>query len=106
MTRTSSNLERSTHHEQHSTSTNQTEWPPPPRATPIIVPPHLRPKDPPLPTTKANTGSVAAPIQAPAGGGAAPKARGKQSSLQRAVSEKLEIQQAMSDLGKGKGESG
>ena len=55
----------------------------------------------------ANTGNVAAPIQAPAsGGGAVPKARGKQSSLQRAVLEKLEIQQAMSDLGKGKGGSG
>ena len=54
----------------------------------------------------ANTGNVAAPIQAPASGGAVPKARGKQSSLQRAVLEKLEIQQAMSDLGKGKGGSG
>ncbi|KIJ91948.1 hypothetical protein K443DRAFT_114342 [Laccaria amethystina LaAM-08-1] len=78
-------------------------WPPPPRATPIIVPPHLRPRehpDPPPPTTTANTGSVAAPIQAPASVGAVPRARSKQSSLQRAVLEKLEIQQAMSDLGK------
>ncbi|EDR11984.1 uncharacterized protein LACBIDRAFT_324304 [Laccaria bicolor S238N-H82] len=82
-------------------------WPPPPRATPIIVPPHLRPKelpDPPPPTTTVNMGNVA-PIQGPAGGGAVPKARGKQSSLQRAVLEKLEIQQAMSDFGKGKADA-
>ena len=53
------------------------QWPPPPRSTPIIVPPHL------LSSTE---------ISADGGN------KGKKSSLHRAVMERLEVQQAKTEL--------
>ncbi|SJL07275.1 uncharacterized protein ARMOST_10618 [Armillaria ostoyae] len=61
-------------------------WPPPPPSTPIIVPPHLRSREPPVPSTAPQA----------AGG-----AKGK-SSLTRAVMERLEVEKAMKDLGSSK----
>ncbi|KXN90829.1 MAP3K12-binding inhibitory protein 1 [Leucoagaricus sp. SymC.cos] len=74
-------------------------WPPPPRATPIIVPPHLRSSDADSSslTTKANTTgqqpSSAPPLTVPGGS----KPRNTKSSLQRAVMERLEVKQAMGE---------
>ncbi|KAK0188264.1 hypothetical protein F5146DRAFT_882117, partial [Armillaria mellea] len=56
-------------------------WPPPPPSIPIIVPPHLRSREPPVAST------------APQGAGGA---KGK-SSLTRAVMERLEVERAMKD---------
>jgi hypothetical protein len=75
-----------------------TQWPPPPRATPIIVPPHLRSSDPDTSsTTKTNVpdqqGSSSSSL--PALGNQ--KGRNTKSSLQRAIIEKLEVQQAMEE---------
>ncbi|KAL1745366.1 hypothetical protein HDZ31DRAFT_73602 [Schizophyllum fasciatum] len=80
-------------------------WPPPPRATPVIVPVHLR--------------SVAAPppVQSQASNAEQPTSsrtrtksssmQAKNSSLHRAVLERLEVQQARRDLaGGGLGEGG
>ncbi|KAI0744095.1 hypothetical protein C8Q80DRAFT_1272681 [Daedaleopsis nitida] len=74
-------------------------WPPPPRATPIIVPSHL---------TSTATRDSQLPVSADARPdepqeGNASKAKGKQirttkSSLHRAVMERLEVQKAMNDL--------
>ncbi|KAG6918501.1 hypothetical protein DXG01_013861 [Tephrocybe rancida] len=66
-------------------------WPPPPHQTPIIVPPHLRPKD--VPATP--------PVQEsePQVDKMDKRVRNTGSSLHRAVMERLEVQQAMADLG-------
>ncbi|RDB16713.1 hypothetical protein Hypma_002455 [Hypsizygus marmoreus] len=68
-------------------------WPPPPRLTPIIVPPQMRsvakdkpPEDGALPAVDVSRST-----------------KFKKSSLHRAVLEKLEVQQAMSDLAGGSG---
>ncbi|KAJ7077317.1 hypothetical protein B0H15DRAFT_862203 [Mycena belliarum] len=60
-------------------------WPPPPRATPIIVPPHLR--------SSLSSVNVAPP---PKAGGVKTKNTG--SSLQRAVMDQLAVKEARSDL--------
>ncbi|KAF6763273.1 hypothetical protein DFP72DRAFT_1060448 [Ephemerocybe angulata] len=100
-------------------------WPAPPRTTPIIVPPSLRPKeDAPL-TTASNakakpvesvpppmesfdTPSTSSSTKSAAASGIAEnlakaKARNSKSSLHRAVMEKLQVQQAMNELGEGGG---
>ncbi|KAG6830959.1 hypothetical protein H0H92_013671 [Tricholoma furcatifolium] len=64
-------------------------WPPPPRQTPIIVPPHLRPKDETPPTVSGKDVEVLPGEKKP---------RKNVSSLHRAVLEKLEVKQAMDDL--------
>ncbi|KDQ21757.1 hypothetical protein BOTBODRAFT_212672 [Botryobasidium botryosum FD-172 SS1] len=77
-------------------------WPPPPRATPIIVPSHLAT----VLTTPIAVPSLSATIaatlpQAVQPGLPKPKAKPRaQSSLHRAVMEKLEVQRALGDLGK------
>ncbi|PFH45149.1 hypothetical protein AMATHDRAFT_71956 [Amanita thiersii Skay4041] len=72
-------------------------WPPPPRSTPIIVPPQMR-----SPTTTAPTrdaGPVPTPLPtANTGEGGGPKMRHSSSSLHRAVLERLEVHQALNDL--------
>jgi len=81
------------------------QWPPPPRLTPIIVPPQMR-----FCSTTSNsgqgsstTGEVSVKTQNGAvgsGSGSGMKVKTKTtSSLHRAVLEKLEVQQAMQDLG-------
>ncbi|CAA7260624.1 unnamed protein product [Cyclocybe aegerita] len=90
-------------------------WPPPPRATPVIVPLHLRsvtpastitdpsstiaiPSTSALGPTKGNSG-VVAPGSA---SGTSGKQRNKDSSLRKAVLDRLEVQRAMSEMsGKG-----
>lgn len=75
-------------------------WPPPPRTTPIIVPPRLRGSD--VDTHKLNpNGSQAGqqslasmPPVVPTGG---TKFRNTKSSLQKAVMEQLEVKQAMGE---------
>ncbi|KAJ6625853.1 hypothetical protein B0H10DRAFT_2211725 [Mycena sp. CBHHK59/15] len=62
-------------------------WPPPPRATPIIVPPHLR--------SATSVSSVAVPPPVKAGG---VKTKNTGSSLQRAVLDQLAMKEARSDL--------
>ncbi|KAF5351664.1 hypothetical protein D9756_007714 [Leucocoprinus leucothites] len=75
-------------------------WPPPPRSTPIIVPPHLRSSDvdmqkPNAPGSQASQqGSSSAPSVTLPGGS---KSRNTKSSLQRAVMERLEVKQAMGE---------
>ncbi|KAF8075941.1 hypothetical protein FPV67DRAFT_1604644 [Lyophyllum atratum] len=67
------------------------QWPPPPRQTPIIVPPHMRDvavKDVPLGTEE---------VSRPGDG----KPRNTNSSLHRAVLARLEVKQAMNDLAGG-----
>ncbi|KAF9453964.1 hypothetical protein P691DRAFT_755032 [Macrolepiota fuliginosa MF-IS2] len=71
-------------------------WPPPPRATPIIVPPHLRSSESDTSGKTAVSGSQQT-RQAPAPAGEGKKARNTKSSLQRAVLERLEVQQAMGE---------
>ncbi|KAF9467469.1 hypothetical protein BDZ94DRAFT_1249458 [Collybia nuda] len=66
-------------------------WPPPPRATPIIVPPHQRALTKDLPETPQ-------PLQLGPEVHTGPKPRNVNSSLHRAVLERLEVQQAKSDL--------
>ncbi|KAG6885773.1 hypothetical protein C0993_009878 [Termitomyces sp. T159_Od127] len=61
-------------------------WPPPPRQTPIIVPPHLRSTDSPV----AQDGDKTLGEK---------KMKNTGSSLHRAVLERLEVKQAMADLG-------
>ncbi|KAJ8518603.1 hypothetical protein ONZ45_g4363 [Pleurotus djamor] len=58
-------------------------WPPPPRTNPIIVPTHLREVK---PSPASDTPSTAHP-------------RGEKSSLHQAVMERLQVQQAMGELG-------
>lgn len=72
-------------------------WPPPPRSTPIIVPAHMRlpTKDAPLQQAEP---SATSEVQA-----GKFKFRKSRSSLHRAVIERLEVQQAMSDLAPGSG---
>ncbi|GLB44122.1 putative molybdopterin synthase activity [Lyophyllum shimeji] len=66
-------------------------WPPPPRQTPIIVPPHLRD----VPAKDAPPSSAPAEVSWPAGDR---KPRNTGSSLHRAVLERMEIKQAIEDL--------
>ncbi|TFK44180.1 hypothetical protein BDQ12DRAFT_730271 [Crucibulum laeve] len=74
-------------------------WPPPPRATPIIVPSHQRSTDPdPSATAAVVTQAPEQTVAVPPVSGAKSKS---QSSLQRAVMERLEVQQAMTDLAGG-----
>ncbi len=77
------------------------QWPPPPRATPIIVPSHL------TSTHKQPQQSSFASSDSPAMVGVAEAGVGDvkmkqacrtKSSLHRAVMEKLEVQKAMNDL--------
>jgi len=80
------------------------QWPPPPRQTPIIVPPHLRSSA--ATASPDHTPDSIDSGQAAAGASGEPgssRTKGKQgrstkSSLHRAVMEKLEVQKAMSDL--------
>ncbi|KAG6844745.1 hypothetical protein H0H87_004077 [Tephrocybe sp. NHM501043] len=64
-------------------------WPPPPRQTPIIVPPHLRPKDAPAPTPAVHE------LDGTLGNR---RLKNTGSSLHRAVMERLEVKQAMTDM--------
>ncbi|KAF9010725.1 hypothetical protein BDQ17DRAFT_1346799 [Cyathus striatus] len=76
-------------------------WPPPPRQTPVIVPPHLRATDKDAPPSVPAQLSVVA--QQPVPG---TKETKKKSSLHKAVMEKLEVQQAMNELsGSGPGKT-
>ncbi|EKM74933.1 hypothetical protein AGABI1DRAFT_47181, partial [Agaricus bisporus var. burnettii JB137-S8] len=73
-------------------------WPPPPRATPIIVPPHLRSSDP----DTSSTTKAGIPDQQGSSSSSLPtsgnqKIRNTKSSLQRAIMERLEVQQAMEE---------
>ncbi|KDR67590.1 hypothetical protein GALMADRAFT_147122 [Galerina marginata CBS 339.88] len=92
-------------------------WPPPPRATPVIVPPHLRsltttsttlpstavPHTLVSPTNATATSASASAINPGRGGGPSKsKPRKTNSSLQKAVLERLEVQKAMGEMG-GKG---
>lgn len=61
------------------------QWPPPPRATPIIVPAHLR----------STVSSTAAALVPPPGG---VKMKNTGSSLQRAVMDQIAMKEARSDL--------
>jgi hypothetical protein len=85
------------------------QWPPPPRATPVIVPPQLRSNTsftaPPLssmnldtPSTPQTSSISSQPGSVLAGG----KPRKVNSSLHKAVLERLEVQRAISEMG-GKG---
>ncbi|KAF9070380.1 hypothetical protein BDP27DRAFT_1323948 [Rhodocollybia butyracea] len=64
-------------------------WPPPPKQTPIIVPPNLSRQQP-----KPDTASASSSFVLPN--------RGKNSSLHRAVMERLEVQNAKLDLSSGR----
>ncbi|KAG5650382.1 hypothetical protein H0H81_012424 [Sphagnurus paluster] len=67
-------------------------WPPPPRQTPIIVPPHLRDGS----TKETTAASAAAGVDQT---GRAPEGKQKQgSSLYQAVMQRLQVKQALSDL--------
>ncbi|KAL5523940.1 hypothetical protein ACEPAG_8113 [Sanghuangporus baumii] len=80
-------------------------WPPPPRATPIIVPPHLASSD-----SSGTPGEAGTVVQARGTGLAGAVSSGQtsasklaggtkgKSSLHRAVMERLEIQKAIGDL--------
>lgn len=75
------------------------QWPPPPRATPIIVPPQMRssaPSDTPTQSHASIPSAVDAEETKSKGKGKA-NAKNK-SSLHRAVMERLEVQKAMNDL--------
>jgi len=84
-----------------------TQWPPPPRATPVIVPPQLRSNTsftaPPsssmnldTPSTTQASSISSQPGSVLAGG----KPRKVNSSLHKAVLDRLEVQRAMSEMGK------
>ncbi|KJA27620.1 hypothetical protein HYPSUDRAFT_197811 [Hypholoma sublateritium FD-334 SS-4] len=85
-------------------------WPAPPRATPIIVPPHLRSSVPTAasqtsdaansPSTSTVASAVATPSQTPpvTATGQAIKSRKANSSLHRAVLDRLEVQRAMDEM--------
>jgi len=86
-------------------------WPPPPRTTPIIVPSHLTSSAPSMENIATKTTSQA-PIPSAslvadsdvAHGKGKSTSRKHQSSLHRAVMERLEVQNAMSDLAGAKNE--
>jgi hypothetical protein len=93
---------------------NTIQWPPPPRTTPIIVPPHLRAPEPSSTPAPGSADGISRSQQATTAAtlpstsvGTTPggtRVRNNKSSLHRAVMEKLEVQRAMSDLaGKGEG---
>ena len=72
------------------------QWPPPPRQTPIIVPSHLTTKEASVERSAAPTTHLG---NADDTASAAGKGKNKnKSSLHRAVMEKLEVQKAMNDL--------
>lgn len=72
------------------------QWPPPPRQTPIIVPSHLTAKDASVERSTVSTNPLSNADEA---AGALTKGKNKnKSSLHRAVMEKLEVQKAMNDL--------
>ncbi|PPQ79068.1 hypothetical protein CVT24_012729 [Panaeolus cyanescens] len=84
-------------------------WPPPPRATPIIVPPHLRAvtsdktssaSTTPLTTAPTSTSSSTTPAPSIPIEGALPAAKKPKtkSSLHKAVLERLEVQKAMNEM--------
>ncbi|KIM45501.1 hypothetical protein M413DRAFT_442163 [Hebeloma cylindrosporum] len=83
-------------------------WPPPPRATPVIVPPQLRSNTsstaPPSSSTNLDTPSTtqasSTSVQSKSVLGGS-KPRKLNSSLHKAVLERLEVQRAMSEMGKG-----
>ncbi|KAJ7085849.1 hypothetical protein C8R43DRAFT_1142473 [Mycena crocata] len=60
-------------------------WPPPPRATPVIVPPHLR----------SSVSTMVGPLPPKVGGA---KTKNTGSSLQRAVMDQVAMKEARSDL--------
>ncbi|KAI5823660.1 hypothetical protein K523DRAFT_316633 [Schizophyllum commune Tattone D] len=72
-------------------------WPPPPRTTPVIVPVHLRSvaAPPPVPQTNVDTSNQPTSSRTRT---KSSSAQAKNSSLQRAVLERLEVQQARRDL--------
>ena len=80
------------------------QWPPPPRTTPIIVPPHLRD------TTSTSGSTTPMDSNNPSKFTTSkPKSKPKtksntkaKSSLHRAVMERLQVQRAMGDLEPGK----
>lgn len=75
------------------------QWPPPPRQTPIIVPSHLTTKDAPVEGSTTSTTVATSLGGADEAAGAPTKGKNKnKSSLHRAVLEKLEVQKAMNDL--------
>ncbi|KAF9050260.1 hypothetical protein BJ165DRAFT_1341465 [Panaeolus papilionaceus] len=87
-------------------------WPPPPRATPIIVPPHLRSTN----TEKVSSGTTTAVTPTPTSAASSPtptpitptegvtpppalaKKTKSKSSLHKAVLERLEVQRAMNEM--------
>jgi hypothetical protein len=84
------------------------QWPPPPRPTPVIIPSHLTSN----PATDSSSAAESPTPPAPSSySGKAitevrtTKGRASRSSLHRAVLEKLEVQRAIEDL-KGEGEDG
>ena len=85
------------------------QWPPPPRPTPVIVPSHLTSN--PAPDTSNAAAESSTPSAPNTYSGKAitevrtTKGRASRSSLHRAVLEKLEVQRAIEDL-KGQGEGG
>jgi hypothetical protein len=72
------------------------QWPPPPRSTPIIVPPHLRST---IGKQAADPLSLLHANGQPSGGTVKAKPRHKNSTLHNAVMDRLEIQQAMNEMG-------
>ena len=76
------------------------QWPPPPRTTPIIVPPNLRSKEQPdMNTIKDDQdASTPGPVNDKSVAKSITKQKSLKSSLHRAVMEKLQVQQAMNDL--------
>jgi len=75
-------------------------WPPPPRPTPIVVPSHL--------TSTANSSQLqmTATSKSAQSSQDVNKTKNTKSSLHRAVMERLEVQNAMSDLaGRGYGDT-
>ena len=77
----------------------QSQWPPPPRATPIIIPSHLTSTAHKQP--QATVDSQVASVETAEAGyndGKGKIGRRTKSSLHRAVMEKLEVQKAMNDL--------
>lgn len=73
------------------------QWPPPPRQTPIIVPSHLTTKEGSVECNTVLAQGGVGNVDEVAGTVAKGKNKNK-SSLHRAVMEKLEVQKAMNDL--------
>lgn len=75
------------------------QWPPPPRATPIIVPSHLTSTNKQPQQSSSDSHSAKASVAEVGVGDVKMKqARRTKSSLHRAVMEKLEVQKAINDL--------